>query len=194
MRFVALLRSGSQGGQDEVVWISRRHGKVGVKIGGQDGRDFRVHGLIVRPNSLVLEQFQPLPRPLFVWKGAGKVAGKIIDLASFLDGIGVFERCVELSRTIKELSSGSNVDRLDLPVRNGPVLRKPGLAALDPPSCHLSEGGNKGHENIVEGYPGMKGVPLNPFEYFDNVGNIEQSGTSAGKYVPRYDKNGQRMR
>ena len=104
MRIVALLRAGSQGGQYEVVWASRRNRKVSVEIRGQDDGDFRVQGLKVDTDSFVLQQFQPLPCPHFVWKGAGKISRKIIDLAAFLDGIGVFERCVKSSHAAKEVT------------------------------------------------------------------------------------------
>lgn len=161
---------------------------MSVEIGGQDGGDFWVHGLKVDTDSLVLQQFQPLPRPLFVWKWAGKVTGKIINLASFLDGIGVFERCVKSSLTACEFGSRSYVDGENLPVRNGPVLCKTCSVAFDPPSRELNERGNKGREEIVKGYPGMEGVPLNPLEYIDDVGGVEQFGTSTGNNLPRYNR------
>ena len=97
---------------------------MGVQIGGQHRGDFRPAGSNVDTDSLVLQQLEPLPRPLFVWKGARKVSGIVVDLSSVVDAIGVLECCIELPRAAEEFGSRLHVDGLNLPFRDEPVLRQ----------------------------------------------------------------------
>ena len=156
---------------------------MGIEIGGQNCGDLGVAWLVVDTDLLVLEQFQPLPRPLLVREGAEKVSGIAVHLAAILNAVEIPKRCVEWPCVAEELGSYAYIDGLNHTVCYGPVLRQTGVSALDPPARDFGQPASEDAEDIVQWPQGMKPTPLDPLQQLEDVWSGQQRHYPARNYL-----------